>query len=124
MTTDRRFATLGMMLGIFIAGIDETIVSTAMPTVVASLGGLALYSWVFAIYMLFAAIMMSLFGRLVDIYGRKRLFYVGIGAFVSGSVLAGAAQSMPQLIAFRAVQGIGAGAMFSILPRLKSGDSS
>lgn len=115
MTTDRRFATLGMMLGIFLAGINGTIVSTAMPTVVASLGGLALYSWVFAIYMLFAAIMMPLFGRLADIYGRKCLFYVGIGAFVSGSVLAGAAQSMPQLIAFRAVQGIGAGAMFSIL---------
>ena len=114
MTTDRRLTTLGMMLGIFLAGIDGTIVSTAMPTVVASLGGLTLYSWVFAIYMLFAAITMPLFGRLADIYGRKRLFYAGISVFVVGSVLAGVARSMPQLIAFRAVQGVGAGAMFSI----------
>lgn len=103
-----------MMLGIFLAGIDGTIVSTAMPTVVASLGGLDLYSWVFAVYMLFAAITMPLFGRLADIYGRKRLFYVGIAAFVLGSALAGAAGSMHQLIVFRAVQGVGAGAMFSI----------
>lgn len=114
MTTIRRLATVGMMLGIFLAGIDGTIVSTAMPTVVASLGGLELYSWVFAAYMLFAAIAMPLFGRLADLYGRKRLFYAGIAAFILGSALAGAAQSMPQLIAFRALQGIGAGAMFSI----------
>jgi EmrB/QacA subfamily drug resistance transporter len=103
-----------MMLGIFLAGIDGTIVSTAMPTVVGALGGLSLYSWVFAIYMLFAAITMPLFGRLADIYGRKRLFYAGVGIFVLGSALAGAAGSMPQLIAFRGLQGIGAGAMFAI----------
>lgn len=113
-TSNRRLVTLGMMLGIFLAGIDGTIVSTAMPTVVASLGGLELYSWVFAAYMLFAAITMPLFGRLADIYGRKRLFFVGVGTFVLGSALAGAAQSMLQLIAFRALQGIGAGAMFAI----------
>ena len=102
------------MLGIFLAGIDGTIVSTAMPTVVGALGGLELYSWVFAIYMLFAAITMPLFGRLADIYGRKRLFYAGVGIFVLGSALAGASRSMPQLIAFRGLQGIGAGAMFAI----------
>lgn len=113
-TTDRRLVTLGMMLGIFLAGIDGTIVSTAMPTVVESLGGLSLYSWVFAVYMLFAAITMPLFGRLADIYGRKKMFYVGVGIFVLGSALAGASQSMRQLIAFRAVQGIGAGAMYAI----------
>ncbi|MFB6283197.1 MAG: MDR family MFS transporter [Halobacteria archaeon] len=112
--TDRKLATVGMMLGIFLAGIDGTIVSTAMPTVVSSIGGLELYSWVFAIYMLFAAITMPLFGRLADIYGRKKLFYAGVAIFVAGSALSGASRTMPQLIAFRGLQGIGAGAMFSI----------
>lgn len=112
--SNRRHVTLGVMLGIFLAGIDGTIVSTAMPTVVASIGGLGLYSWVFAIYMLFAAISMPLFGRLCDIYGRKRLFFVGVAIFVLGSGLAGASRTMEQLIAFRAVQGIGAGAMYAI----------
>jgi EmrB/QacA subfamily drug resistance transporter len=113
-TSNRRFVTLGVMCGIFLAGIDGTIVSTAMPTVVKSIGGLQLYSWVFAMYMLFAAISMPLFGRLSDIYGRKLFFYVGVAVFVLGSALAGASQSMLQLIAFRAVQGIGAGAMYAI----------
>ncbi len=113
-TSNRRLVTLGVMLGIFLAGIDGTIVSTAMPTVVAKIGGLSLYSWVFAAYMLFAAISMPLFGRLADIYGRKRLFFAGVAVFVVGSGLAGASQSMTQLIAFRALQGIGAGAMYAI----------
>lgn len=107
-------ATLGVLLGIFLAAVDGTIVSTAMPTVVASLGGLEYYAWAFAAYMLFAAVSMPLYGRLADIYGRKKLFYVGVGFFVLGSVLAGFSASMLQLVAFRALQGIGAGAMFAI----------
>ena len=112
--TDRRLATLGVLLGIFLAAVDGTIVSTAMPTVVAALGGLEYYAWAFAAYMLFAAVSMPLYGRLADIYGRKRLFYVGVGFFVVGSALAGLSQSMLQLVAFRGLQGIGAGAMFAI----------
>lgn len=112
--TDRRLATLGVLLGIFLAAVDGTIVSTAMPTVVSALGGLEYYAWAFAAYMLFAAVSMPLHGRLADIYGRKRLFFVGVGFFVVGSVLAGVAGSMLQLVAFRAVQGVGAGAMFAI----------
>jgi len=111
---DRRLGTLGVLLGIFLAAVDGTIVSTAMPTVVGSLGGLEYYAWAFAAYMLFAAVSMPLYGRLADIYGRNRLFYVGVAAFVAGSVLAGVATSMVQLVAFRALQGIGAGAMFAI----------
>ncbi|GKZ16400.1 hypothetical protein HAL_42810 [Haladaptatus sp. T7] len=93
--TNRRLATLGVLLGIFLAAIDGTIVSTAMPTVVQSLGGLELYAWAFAAYMLFAAVSMPLYGRLADIYGRKRLFFVGAAIFVAGSALCGAAGSMP-----------------------------
>jgi EmrB/QacA subfamily drug resistance transporter len=110
----RRRATLGVLLGIFLAAVDGTIVSTAMPTVVGSLGGLQYYSWAFAAYMLFAAVSMPLYGRLADIYGRKKLFYVGVAFFVVGSVLCGLARNMLQLVAFRSVQGIGAGAMFAI----------
>ncbi|MFB6163684.1 MAG: MDR family MFS transporter [Haloarculaceae archaeon] len=110
----RRLATIGVLLGIFLAAVDGTIVSTAMPTVVQELGGLQYYSWAFAAYMLFAAVSMPLYGRLADAYGRKRLFFVGVAAFVAGSVLSGLAASMFELIAFRSLQGIGAGAMFSI----------
>ncbi|MFB6256274.1 MAG: MFS transporter [Haloplanus sp.] len=114
MTGRRRRATFGVLLGIFLAAVDGTIVSTAMPTVVGSLGGLQYYSWAFAAYMLFAAVSMPLYGRLADIYGRKKLFYVGVAVFVAGSVLCGLARDMLQLVAFRAIQGIGAGAMFAI----------
>ncbi|XGI83018.1 MDR family MFS transporter [Halorutilales archaeon Cl-col2-1] len=112
--TERRTATLGVLLGIFLAGIEGTVVSTAMPTVVKSLGGLELYSWVFASYMLFAAVSMPVLGKLSDIYGRKRLFVAGVVVFVAGSALSGLSRSMTQLILFRCLQGIGGGAMFSI----------
>jgi len=106
--------TLGVMLGIFLAGIEGTVVSTAMPTIVASLGGLELYSWVFASYMLFAAVTMPIHGKLSDIYGRKKFFFLGVALFVTGSVLSGLSQSIEQLVAFRALQGVGGGALFAI----------
>jgi EmrB/QacA subfamily drug resistance transporter len=112
--TGRRRATLGVLLGIFLAAVDGTIVSTAMPTVVGALGGLQYYSWAFAAYMLFAAVSMPLYGRLADIYGRKKLFYVGVVVFVAGSILCGLARDMLQLVAFRSIQGVGAGALFAI----------
>lgn len=111
---ERRFVTVGVLVGIFLAAVDGTVVTTAMPTVVASLGGLSLYSWVFTSYMLFTAITMPLFGRLADAYGRKKFFYVGVFAFVAGSALSGAAQSMVELVVFRAIQGIGGGALLAI----------
>jgi EmrB/QacA subfamily drug resistance transporter len=110
----RRLGTLGVLLGIFLAAVDGTIVSTAMPTVVGSLGGLEYYAWAFAAYMLFAAVSMPIYGRLADIYGRNRVFYAGVAIFVVGSVLAGFVTSMLQLVAMRALQGVGAGAMFAI----------
>lgn len=102
------------MLVIFLFAIDATIVSTAMPTIVAKLGGLELYSWVFSIYMLTSALTTPLFGKLSDLYSRRRLMLIGIGIFVVGSTLCGAAQSMEALVVFRAVQGLGGGAIYSL----------
>lgn len=85
-----------------------------MPTIVASLGRLDLYSWVFASYMLFAAVTMPIHGKLSDIYGRKRFFFVGVILFVLGSVLSGLSRDITHLIAFRALQGVGGGALFAI----------
>ena len=102
------------MLVIFLFAIDATIVSTAMPTIVARLGGLELYSWVFSIYMLTSALTTPLFGKLSDLFSRRRLMLIGIGIFVLGSTLCGAAQSMEMLILFRAIQGLGGGAIYAL----------
>ena len=110
----RQLAVTGVMLVIFLFAIDATIVSTAMPTIVAKVGGLELYSWVFSIYMLTSALTTPLFGKLSDLYSQRRLMLIGIGIFVLGSILCGAAQSMEALILFRAVQGLGGGAIYAL----------
>ena len=112
--TKRNLAVTGVMLVILLFAIDATIVSTAMPTIVAKLGGLELYSWVFSIYMLTSALTTPLFGKLSDLYSRRRLMLIGIGIFVVGSTLCGAAQSMEALVIFRAVQGLGGGAIYAL----------
>lgn len=110
----RRMAVTGVMLVIFLFAIDATIISTAMPTIVAKLGGLELYSWVFSIYMLTSALTTPLFGKMSDLYSRRRLMLIGVGIFVLGSMLCGAAWSMEALIIFRAVQGLGGGAIYAL----------
>jgi EmrB/QacA subfamily drug resistance transporter len=105
--------TLGIMLGIFMASMEATVVATAMPTIVGQLGGLASYSWVFSGYMLTSTTTVPLFGKFSDLYGRRRVFAVAMALFLAGSLLCGMAQSMQQLIIFRVVQGVGAG---GILP--------
>jgi len=112
--TTRDLAAFGVMLVIFLFAIDATIVSTAMPTIVAKLGGLELYSWVFSIYMLTSALTTPLFGKLSDLYSRRRLMLIGIGVFIIGSIWCGAAWSMEALIAFRAIQGLGGGAIYAL----------
>lgn len=102
------------MLVIFLFAIDATIVSTAMPTIVAKLGGLELYSWVFSIYMLTSALTTPLFGKLADLFSRRNLMLTGIAVFVLGSTLCGAAASMEMLILSRAIQGLGGGAIYSL----------
>jgi EmrB/QacA subfamily drug resistance transporter len=105
----------GLVLGMFLAALDQTIVSTALPTITGELGGLSHLSWVVTAYLLAATIATPLYGKLGDLYGRKRLFQIAIGVFLGGSVLCGVAQSMNQLIAFRALQGLGGGGLMVLV---------
>ncbi|MBI3244546.1 MAG: MFS transporter [Chloroflexi bacterium] len=105
--------TLGIMLSIFMASMEATVVATAMPTIVSQLGGLASYSWVFSAYMLASTTTVPLFGKFSDLYGRRPVYAVSMTLFLAGSLLCGLAGSMEQLIFFRVVQGLGAG---GILP--------
>ncbi|UTR09919.1 MFS transporter [Evansella sp. LMS18] len=100
-----------LLIATFLAAIEVTVISTAMPVITRDLGGLDLISWVFAIYLLSYAVMTPIFGKLADLFGRKKIFITGATLFLIGSVLCGMSQSMEQLIMFRAVQGIGAGAL-------------
>ncbi|MFD8211327.1 MFS transporter [Streptomyces sp. NPDC059695] len=100
-----------LLLGMLLAALDQTIVSTALPTIVSELGGLEHLSWVVTAYMLASTAGTPLWGKLGDQYGRKKLFQSAIVLFLIGSALCGIAQNMPQLIAFRAVQGLGGGGL-------------
>jgi EmrB/QacA subfamily drug resistance transporter len=97
-----------------LGALEATVVSTAMPTVIATLGGLAHYSWVFSAYLLTSTAAVPIWGRLSDLYGRRRMYLAGIAVFILGSALSGAAGSMEQLIVFRAIQGLGAGAIIPL----------
>ena len=97
-----------------LASLDQTIVATALPTIVRDLGGLDQLSWVVTAYLLGATVTMPLWGRASDLYGRKPLFLAAIGVFLAGSALSGAAQDLTQLIAFRALQGLGAGGLMTL----------
>ncbi|HEX7064048.1 MAG TPA: MDR family MFS transporter [Bacillales bacterium] len=104
----------GLLLGIFIASMDQTIVATAMGTIVADLGGLDKFVWVTSAYLVAEMAGMPIFGKLSDMYGRKRFFMFGIAVFLLGSILSGTADSITQLSIYRAIQGIGGGAMMPI----------
>src|SRR5438105_14825984 len=104
----------GLMVALFLAALDQTIVATALPRVVSDLGGLSQYSWVFTAYMLASTVTVPLYGKLGDVYGRKRLMLFAIVVFLAGSALCGVAQNMTQLVVFRAVQGLGAGGLIPL----------
>lgn len=101
----------GLMLGLFLAALDQTIVATALPTIAGELGGLEQLSWVVTAYLLTSTASAPLYGKVSDMYGRKIVFQFAIVTFLLGSVLAGFSQSMVQLIGFRAIQGLGAGGL-------------
>ncbi len=103
-----------MMLANFMAAVEATIVATAIPTIVSSLGGFSLFTWVFSAFLLTQGATIPLYGKLADLYGRKKVFVFGVSLFLAGSALCGFAGSMYMLIIFRAIQGIGAGAVLPI----------
>ena len=111
-TLGRVLAVYGaLMVTLFFASLDQTIVVTALPRIVADLGGLTSYSWIVTAYMLALTVTVPLYGKLVDVHGARRPFIGAIALFLVGSALCGAAQTMSQLVAFRVVQGIGAGGL-------------
>jgi MFS family permease len=105
----------GLMMGLFLASLDQTIVSTALPTIVGDFHRSDLFSWVITAYLLASTASTPLWGKAGDLYGRKRVFQLAIIVFLVGSVLCGASQNMYQLIAFRGIQGVGGGGLISLV---------
>ncbi len=108
------FTMGGLMLALFLGSLDQTVVSTAMPRIIADLGGFDRFTWVTTAYLVASTTVVPIVGRLSDLYGRKAFFLGGICVFLVGSILAGVSQSMNQLIAFRAIQGIGGGSIMAM----------
>lgn len=109
--SERGRVLAGLMLSMSLVALDSTIIATAVPSVVADVGGFSAFPWLFSIYLLTQAVTVPLYGRFADQYGRRPVLFLGIGLFLVGSALCGAAWNMPALIAFRGVQGLGAGAV-------------
>ncbi|XRG80181.1 MDR family MFS transporter [Rossellomorea sp. GAMAL-10_SWC] len=110
METNRRLVTIGLLVAVTLSAIEGTIITTATPTITTELSGVKLMSWIFAAYMLAMTVTTPIYGKLSDLYGRKNLLMFGIILFILGSVLCGFSQNMGQLILFRTIQGLGAGA--------------
>ena len=105
---------IAVMLGLFLSALDQTVVGTALPTIVTDLGGNNLYVWVVTSYLLTSTITVPIYGKLSDLFGRKLMLIIGISLFLIGSALSGLSQNMGELIFFRGLQGLGAGALFPI----------
>ena len=110
----RRLTFGALLLVLFVAALDQTIVSTALPTIVGDLGGFEHLSWVVTSYLLASTVVGPLYGKLGDLYGRKRVLQFALVLFLVGSALCGLAQTMPELIAFRAIQGLGGGGLLVV----------
>lgn len=104
-----------LMLAMFLSALDQTIVSTALPQIAIDLNGLSKLSWVATAYLLASAVVTPIYGKLGDMYGRKKIFMTSIGIFLAGSVLCGLSQTMEQLIIFRAIQGLGGGGLMALV---------
>jgi EmrB/QacA subfamily drug resistance transporter len=104
-----------LMIVVLLAALDQTIIATALPHVVSDIGGLGNYAWVFGAYLLAQTATIPIYGKLGDIHGRRTMMLIAISVFLIGSILCGAAKTMPELIAFRAVQGVGAGGLMPLV---------
>jgi EmrB/QacA subfamily drug resistance transporter len=113
--TERRIVTTALLMAMAVASLEQTVVATAMPTIIAQLRGMRIYPWVYSAYLLAATITIPLYGKLADLYGRRRVLLFGLGLFALGSMLSGLSRSMPELIAMRVLQGLGAGALGPIV---------
>src|SRR5947209_5067381 len=111
-------AFFGAMLALLLAALDQSIVATALPRIAADLHGFSNLSWVVVAYLLASTATVPLYGKLSDLYGRRAMFVIAIAIFLVGSALCGAAQSMTELIVFRAIQGLGAGGLFPLVQAL------
>src|SRR5438132_1247271 len=111
---DRRLITLALFVATFLVALDTSVIATAMPTVIGQIGGIQLYAWVFSAYLLTSTVTVPIYGKLADLFGRKPVFLASVAPFLVGSMLCGQAQSMEQLIAFRLLQGLGAGGVLPI----------
>jgi EmrB/QacA subfamily drug resistance transporter len=104
-----------ILLTLFLASLDQTVVGTALPRIVTDLNGASLYAWVVSAYLLSSTVTVPIYGKFSDVFGRKVMLIIGVCLFLAGSWLSGASQNMNELVAFRAVQGLGAGALFPIV---------
>ena len=104
----------GLMAGMFLGALDQSIVATALPTITSELGGLDKLSWVVTAYMVTATAVTPLWGKISDLYGRRLIFQAAIVIFLAGSLLSGLSQNITELIVFRAVQGVGGGGLFAL----------
>ncbi len=110
----RRLVTAALVLAMFLAALEATAVGTALPTVVADLGGVSRYSWVFSAYLLTSTTTVPMYGKLADLFGRRRIFATGVTLFLLGAALCGTATTFTQLIIYRGIQGLGAGGVMPV----------
>ncbi|TBL77308.1 MDR family MFS transporter [Paenibacillus thalictri] len=111
---NKKLVLTGLLIGLIFAELDETVVSTAMPTIIRELHGLSLYGWVAGVYMLAVTIFMPILGKLADLYGRKRIYLSCMALFIAGSIVSGLAPTMTMLLIGRGIQGIGAGGLMPL----------
>ena len=111
---NRPLVLVSVMLAMFVSAVEATIVTTAMPVIASDLGGFSRYSWIFSAYLLMSTVTVLVYGKLADLFGRKPIFFFGMTIFIIGSFLCGFATSMEQLIVYRLLQGLGAGAVMPI----------